>query len=228
MDIRPRRLTGEILDIKDLILFLSVPPSDAERNPIYQWEGYAGTGILLNNEGYVLTTSHSVHDRPVEKATISLSAMPFWGVSPFNGIRVVEDLEDYELAIIQTSFKSSMMRIKPKIPQTFNYSHGTSLKLITSRYMRESIADDGTITSNDKYNLLKPRHEDTFRTSHLVTWGDSGSPVFTHDYGELVGIAFGKTKGGVTVGEDFPPQFGYAVCTKLANPDVSARLGKYL
>jgi len=228
MDFRPRRLTGEILDVKDLILFIALPPSNAQKNPIYAWGGYSATGILLNNEGYVLTNSHVIHDRPVEKATIYLSGMPFWGVFPFNGIRVVEDLEDYELAIIQTSFKSSRMRIKPKIPKTFNYSHGTSLKLITSRYMRESIADDGTIIPNDNYDCSKPRHEDTFKTSHLVTFGDSGSPVFTNDYGELVGIAFGKTKDRVIVGEDVLTQFGHAVCTKLANPDISAKLGKYL
>ena len=194
------------LIIKNLAVALYVPGKDSDNST------YLGKGILLNDEGQVLTAGHIVHDRP-----INLGKIHYMGdqrVEVYDVVDMVEFLEANDLAIIQTRFSKKNMRSQLRIPREFSYDVGVPLQLIdieeTSGYS-QLVTQDGRIIPNDDYDLPTPSKEEAFKTSHKVREGNSGDPLLNLE-NELVGVAIGAK--GLNV-NGVSTTYGYAQCAKL-------------
>ena len=142
--------------------------------------GNDGSGVLIDDEGTILTASHVI--QTAEKVTVTFfggEQVPATVVASANwgDIALIKLDQKIDLPPPAILADSDLVRIGDKvfvIGAPFGFSHSLSVGHISSRFKTEAMIGTGTI--------------EVFQTDAAMNPGNSGGPLFNMD-GEIIGIA---------------------------------------
>lgn len=154
-----------------------------------------GSGVLVNDQGWIVTNFHVIEDARSLKVTNHLGketqALGFFIVDPKKDLAVIK--------IDPTAFEYSTIRLAQKLPRkgeevaafgtpmgfSFSATEGVVSSVRTGVEIRKSLIDLGGI---DIYSLLGYAESTNWlQTSAAISGGNSGGPLVDM-YGNLVGI----------------------------------------
>lgn len=165
----------------------------------------SGNGILLTEDGYILTAQHVVHDGALERGVVIDTNAQTYQIE-----ELVRESEEYDLAIIKVNRVGDSVPTEIRVDDTFQYTNGDEVRCI-SLFDEEIYRQIGVIMDNPNSQY---ETDNNFCTSINLTHGFSGSPFVSLD-GKLVGIATGAMFELYPVSSKTNRAYGLGVGTKL-------------
>ena len=145
-----------------------------------------GSGVIVSNDGYILTNSHVVKDADEIEVTLAdkrTFAAKVKGIDPESDIAVIKiDAKDLPVAKMGDSSKLRVGEIVVAVGNPFGLSH-----TVTS----------GIVSAQGRTNMGILDYEDFIQTDAAINPGNSGGPLVNIS-GEVIGIntAIASRSGG--------------------------------
>ena len=164
-----------------------------------------GTGVIVDEAGYILTNSHVVNDGDTKSITVSL-----YDGSNVEGTVLWSDA-NLDLAIVKIEDTGDLVAAELGDSDTLNIGTwaaaiGNPLGLDYERSMSQGIISglNRTITvSSDSYSSSSTTMEGLIQTDATINSGNSGGPLLNKN-GEVVGINTAKASDGEGMGFAIP------------------------
>ncbi len=158
----------------------SVAVSQDEIDDVKVASGDQGSGILIDNEGTILTASHVI--QTAEEVTVTFldgqtSKAKVIASAHYGDIALIKLTEKVNLPTPAVLADSDKVRVGEKVfvvGAPFGYSHSLSVGHISSRFHTPAMLGSGTM--------------EVFQTDAAMNPGNSGGPLFNMQ-GEVIGIA---------------------------------------
>lgn len=146
----------------------------------------AGSGVMMSNEGYILTNNHLVEDS--DKITVRITNSDEDDGEAYEATIIGRDAAT-DLAVVKIEPKQ---KLKPaKLGDSSKLKVGQWLIAIGDPYGLEKTVTVGVVSGLGRSNFRGPlkdvRYQDFIQTDASINPGNSGGPILNID-GEVVGI----------------------------------------
>jgi len=174
-----------------------------------------GTGLIIDERGYILTNSHVVEG--VERIQVTLH-----NGRVYTAKRIAEDSQD-DLAIIKIDADSKLATIR--IGTSRDLMLGEPVIAMGNPYGYEQTITRGVISAlhRDVQITDTQVYKDLIQTDASINPGNSGGPLLNID-GELIGVTVAVRAGAQGIGFAIPVDKAMAVAARLINDHVSRDL----
>lgn len=171
-----------------------------------------GTGLIIDERGYILTNSHVVEG--VERIQVTLH-----NGRVYTAKRLAEDAQD-DLAIIKIEAESKLSTIR--IGTSRDLMLGEPVIAMGNPYGYEQTITRGVISAlhRDVQITDTQVYKDLIQTDASINPGNSGGPLLNID-GELIGVTVAVRAGAQGIGFAIPVDKAMAVAARLVNDHVS-------
>jgi len=176
---------------------------DSGSSPIRQLERSLGSGVIMTEDGYVLTNYHVV-------ANAQLIRIGLWDERVTQASLVGGDL-DTDLAVLKiegSQFPTATFADASRV------AVGDVVLAIGNPYGYDRTVTMGIISATKRNNLGRTRFEDFLQTDAAVNSGNSGGAL-VNTRGELVGINTGNLRDGLSIGFAIPAQAAREVLDQI-------------
>lgn len=171
----------------------------------YQQQGL-GTGVIVRNDGYILTNNHVVADADEVKVTLS-------------------DKRQFDAEVVGTDKATdvAVLKIDAKNLKAAAWGNSAALEVgdwvlaIGSPFGLEQTVTAGIVSAKGRANVGITDYEDFIQTDAAINPGNSGGPL-VNLRGEVVGIntaIASRTGGNLGVGFAIPSDMASSVMNKL-------------
>ena len=167
---------------------------EASRSPVRQLERSLGSGVIMTEDGYVLTNYHVV-------ANAQLIRIGLWDERVTQASLVGGDL-DTDLAVLKIDGSQFPMA---RFADAKRVEVGDVVLAIGNPYGYDRTVTMGIISATKRNNLGRTRFEDFLQTDAAVNSGNSGGAL-VNTRGELIGINTGNLRDGLSIGFAIPAQ----------------------
>ncbi len=159
----------------------SIGQSVVQVNSFYLNHVNQGTGFVIAKNDYILTTSHNVDGNPLQVNVTLLSG------DVLSATIVETSFNNLDLAILKVDAQLKPVKI---IHDTSSVSAGQEIGLIGHVYgFTKQVVSQGIISFFGFENDIK-----TMRINALISPGESGSPVFLSNTGNVIAVYAGSLK----------------------------------
>lgn len=181
--------------LDNLLLNLEIPHGENQGS-------FVSNGILLTQNGYVLTAYHVVDKPELNQAKAFDNKRNVYAFE-----HLVKTFDDLDLAIVKFQMNGFVLPTQIEIAKQFSYLDNEEVHLV-GLYRGLVHRQSGVIIDSE----LMGRGPDIFITSINVRHGFSGSPIISNE-GGLVGIAIEKKRETLSYNRE--SKWGNAICVKL-------------
>jgi len=171
-----------------------------------------GTGLIIDERGYILTNSHVVEG--VERIQVTLH-----NGRVYTAKRISEDSQD-DLAIIKIETDAKLPTIR--VGTSRDLMLGEPVIAMGNPYGYEQTITRGVISAlhRDVQITDTQVYKDLIQTDASINPGNSGGPLLNID-GELIGVTVAVRAGAQGIGFAIPVDKAMAVAARLINDHVS-------
>ncbi len=171
-----------------------------------------GTGLIIDERGYILTNSHVVEG--VERIQVTLH-----NGRAYTAKRIAEDSQD-DLAIIKIDAESRLSTIR--VGTSRDLLLGEPVIAMGNPYGYEQTITRGVISAlhRDVQITDTQVYKDLIQTDASINPGNSGGPLLNID-GELIGVTVAVRAGAQGIGFAIPVDKAMAVAARLVSDHVS-------
>ena len=173
-----------------------------------------GTGVVIDERGYVITNLHVVADvEEIEVTTADGTSLTAELIAndPATDLAVIKINAESPLPVIEIGTSQDLMPGEPVIAvgNAYGYEHTVTRGIISALHRTVQVGD-------------AQKYEDLIQTDASINPGNSGGPLLNID-GEVIGVNVAVRVGAQGIGFAIPVDNAMAVAARLLN---TRRLGK--
>ncbi|MBD3400937.1 MAG: PDZ domain-containing protein [Candidatus Coatesbacteria bacterium] len=175
------------------------------------WEGPeeqrgAGSGFIIDPEGYIMTNAHVVADAETIRVTLADERV-------YEAELVGADI-DSDVALIRLTTEEELALPAARLGDSDGIRVGDWVLAIGSPFGLQHSVTQGIISATGRQNLGLANYEDFIQTDASINPGNSGGPLVNLD-GEVIGINSAIRAGG-GYGEQHNIGVGFAIPINMA------------
>jgi serine protease Do len=182
------------------------PDENAHRGDAPQHVNGMGTGVVIDQRGYIITNYHVVEG--VKKIQVTLAggqAFVATTVShdPRTDLAVIKITAKDELPVITIGTSSDLMTGEPVIAigNAYGYEHTVTRGIVSALHRTVHVSD-------------AQQYQDLIQTDASINPGNSGGPLLNID-GEMIGINVAVRAGAQGIGFAIPVDMAMEIATRL-------------
>jgi serine protease Do len=167
-----------------------------------------GTGVVIDERGYIVTNYHVVEG--VARIQVTLHdetelVAQMVAHDPHTDLAIIKITTDQELPVIKTGTSRDLMAGEPVIAvgNAFGYTHTVTRGIISALHRTVQVSDD-------------QKYLDLIQTDASINPGNSGGPLLNID-GEMIGINVAVRVGAQGIGFAIPIDEAMEVTARLLN-----------
>ena len=185
---------------------VSSPDDSARRGDSPQHVNGMGTGVVIDQRGYIITNYHVVEG--VKKIQVTLAGGQAYVAThvshdPRTDLAVIKITAKEELPVITIGTSSDLMTGEPVIAvgNAYGYEHTVTRGIVSALHRTVHVSD-------------AQQYQDLIQTDASINPGNSGGPLLNID-GEMIGINVAVRAGAQGIGFAIPVDMAMEIAARL-------------